>query len=62
MTTPASAGGPWYQYFWPWFIVILLAVSVLGSLATVYVAFINRDEEITRTEAPRPRPEIDHGG
>ncbi len=30
---------PWYRYFWPWFIVILLGSSVLASLAIVLLAF-----------------------
>ncbi len=32
---PSSA---WYRHFWPWFIVGLLVVSVVGSLLTVHLA------------------------
>lgn len=34
---------PWYRFFWPWFIVILLATSVSGAIATVVIAFLNQD-------------------
>ena len=29
---------PWYRYFWPWFIIALLGMSVSASLYTVYLA------------------------
>jgi len=29
---------PWYHYFWPWFIIVLLGISVSASLYMVYVA------------------------
>jgi hypothetical protein len=29
---------PWYKHFWPWFIIVLLSISVSGSLYMVYVA------------------------
>ena len=29
---------PWYRHFWPWFIIVLLAISVSASLYMVYVA------------------------
>ena len=48
MISSDAVGTPWYQHFWPWFIVILLGVSVVGSLATVYVAFSYGDEEVER--------------
>ena len=34
-----SSSGPWYRHFWPWFVVGLLGVSMVASLATVVVAF-----------------------
>ena len=39
-------GTPWYQNFWPWFIVILLGVSVVGSLVTVAIAYQHRDIDV----------------
>lgn len=41
-------GAPWYVQFWPWFIVGLLTVSVVGSLFTVAIAYRARDTEIRR--------------
>jgi hypothetical protein len=29
---------PWYKYFWPWFIIVLLGSAVSASLYTVYLA------------------------
>ena len=29
---------PWYKYFWPWFIIVLLGSAVCASLYTVYLA------------------------
>jgi hypothetical protein len=64
MIARAPAGSPWYRNSWPWFIVGLLGISVLGSLATVYIAYTHRDIEIDRSkgmqiqtyEAERRRP------
>lgn len=39
-------GTPWYQNFWPWFIVILLGISVVGSLVTVAIAYQHRDIDV----------------
>lgn len=45
----AAAGLPWYRHFWPWFVVGLLGVSVVGSLTTVYIAVSGRDPEVVDT-------------
>ena len=29
---------PWYRYFWPWFLIVLLGAAVSGSLFTLYLA------------------------
>ena len=29
---------PWYRYFYPWLIIVLLGASVCASLYTVYLA------------------------
>jgi hypothetical protein len=46
-------GSPWYQNFWPWFIVVLLGVSVVGSLLTVAIAYRTRDVDV------RARPPVE---
>ena len=51
MDTPTPAGQAWYRYFWPWFIVGLLVVSVAGSLWTVRIAYGLGDLEAGVTEA-----------
>jgi len=51
----APAPKAWFRQFWPWFIVGLLAVSVVGSLATVVIAYRHGDVEVARTgSAPPP--------
>ena len=51
MNRPTAASGtPWYLHSWPWFIVILLVVSVIASLATVVIAFRNRDIDVRHAE------------
>jgi len=39
-------GSPWYQNFWPWFIVGLLTFSVVGSLLTVALAYRTKDVDV----------------
>lgn len=47
MTTQSEpAGSPWYRNFWPWFLVILMGVSVLASLGTVVVAYRYADVDV----------------
>ena len=41
--THPEAALPWYRFFWPWFIVALLAASVGAAVATVVIAFRNQD-------------------
>jgi hypothetical protein len=41
--THPDAGLPWYRFFWPWFIVILLTTSVVAGIVTVVIAFRNQD-------------------
>lgn len=43
MTNDPNQGGPWYQYFWPWFIVILLGTTVVAGISTVYIAISGAD-------------------
>lgn len=48
MSAPSaiSQGEPWYRQFWPWFIVGLLGVSVVGSLTTVFIAVRGADPDV----------------
>ncbi len=34
---------PWYQQFWPWFIISLPASAVIAGITTVYIAVKNDD-------------------
>ena len=34
---------PWYKYFWPWFIIVLLGSAVSASLYTVYLANVTAE-------------------
>ena len=64
MIARAEAGSPWYRNSWPWFIVGILAVSVAGSLATVYIAFAHRDFEVEYSQdagAKEPARRADGG-
>jgi hypothetical protein len=42
----ATNGTPWYENAWPWFIVILLGTSIVGSLTTVAIAYRHRDVDV----------------
>lgn len=46
--------GPWYEHFWPWFIVFLLGISVAGSLVTVAIAYRYGDVEVARISPSSP--------
>jgi len=47
---PTVEPSPWYHHFWPWFIVILLGVSVIASLYTVSLAYRLGDIEVPADE------------
>lgn len=42
----APIGAPWFVQFWPVFIAVLMAVSVLASLATVVIAYRHADVDV----------------
>jgi len=46
---------PWYHHFWPWFIVLLLGISVIASLYTVSLAYQLGDIE----SPPSPPRELE---
>lgn len=35
---------PWYRQFWPWFLILLPATSVVFSFVTLYIALRDADE------------------
>lgn len=39
----ADAPLPWYRYFWPWFIVLLVATAVVASIVTLFIAIESQD-------------------
>jgi len=49
----SETSSAWYHHFWPWFIVGLLGVSVVASLATVAIAVHYGDVEVERTPVVR---------
>lgn len=54
MKTSAVVPSPWYQHFWPWFIVLLLGISVIASLYTVSLAYRLGDIESPADESQSP--------
>lgn len=50
MRSDAEGPSPWYRHFWPWFIVLLMAVSIAASLSTVVIAFRLGPLEIPEAE------------
>jgi len=44
-----SDSKPWYRYFWPWFVIGLLASSVSASLYSVYLAVSTAEPVLTET-------------
>ena len=50
MTEEAEREGtPWYHHFWPWFIVLLMLVSMSSAVATVFLA-VNGADPVVSTE------------
>jgi hypothetical protein len=47
MTTEQLDSGPWYRYFWPWFIVVLLGSTVVAGITTVFIAVTGADSLVT---------------
>ena len=48
MSPPAL---PWYRYFWPWFILAMLASAVTGSLVSAYFAVHTSDVVLEHADA-----------
>lgn len=47
----APVGAPWFVQFWPVFIVALMAVSIVASLATVAIAYRHADIDVRIAES-----------
>ena len=43
MTNELTDSGPWYHYFWPWFMVVLLGSTVVAGISTVFIAVRGAD-------------------
>lgn len=41
--TPVAPPTPWYRQFWPWFLVGILASSVIGSMLMIHLALRTQD-------------------
>ncbi len=41
---------PWYRQFWPWFIIALLAFSVIAGLTTVWIALQTTDSLVVQSD------------
>ncbi len=35
---PGTGPDPWYRQFWPWFLILLPAMSVVGGIITIFLA------------------------
>lgn len=46
----APIGAPWFVQFWPVFIAVLMAVSIVASLATVAIAYRHADVDVRIAE------------
>ena len=56
MNSQSTQATPWFHHFWPWFIVLLLGISVIASLYTVSLAYRLGDLESPKAV---PRSEFD---
>lgn len=45
-SSKASDERPWYRQFWPWFLIMLPATSVVGGIALVIIAVKNADDVV----------------
>jgi hypothetical protein len=41
---------PWYRQFWPWFIIALLATSVVAGLTTVWISMQTTDSLVVESD------------
>lgn len=41
---------PWYRQFWPWFIISLLAFSVIAGLSTVWISMQTTDSLVVSSD------------
>jgi hypothetical protein len=38
MTTSPAAHPPWYRQFWPWFLILIPSLAVIGGFVTLWLA------------------------
>ncbi len=48
---PREDDKPWYQQFWPWFVISLPAIAVVAGLATVMIAMKHKPQVIPHDDA-----------
>lgn len=46
MNPDSSNARSWYQYFWPWFIIGLLFITIVGCIMTIYLAIHFPDQPL----------------
>lgn len=46
LATRTIPGAPWYRQFWPWFLLAVPGVAVIGGLATLAIAIRHADSVV----------------
>lgn len=40
---PSSASKPWYRHRWPWLLMVMPAIAVIGCMLTIWLAITSND-------------------